>query len=105
MGYWGSGLFDNDHTMDWVDGEAASLRKRLLADDVEISDFYSAAIFIRGVEHLCSLEDRRLPLTVSELVDKFVQLAPALTAGLTEDYEFRQVITDNLSIIKQFVGK
>ena len=51
MGYWNYELFDNDYTMDWIDGTSDNLCKHMQhkVDGTEVYTFYNAAIWFRGM--------------------------------------------------------
>lgn len=105
MGYWGTGLFENDTTMDWVDATAHKLSGHIAwtGEPPEIADLFSAAIFVRGIEAVALTErDGMLPITVFKLVQQWASVVKGLLPVFeNSDPEFAEVLSRSYAVIKR----
>ena len=103
MGYWNTELFGNDYTMDFIDENSDNLKKAIEVDPLEVSNYYSAAIFVRGIVYMAD--------TVSSIVpDSVIELAKAFNDNVenairsSSDEQFANVLSRERRAIQWFLA-
>jgi hypothetical protein len=103
MGYWNTELFGNDYTMDFIDKNSSNLKKAIEVDPVEVSNYYSAAIFIRGIVYMADTVSSIVPDSVIELAKAFNDNVENAIRSSNDD-EFTFVLTRERHAIQWFLA-
>lgn len=110
MGYWNSGLLDNDHTLDFVDILSVRLKRDLERNDPSVSDFYCAAIFLRGVASAVDAGTqplfgdgpvKLLPLAAKELAETYINNLYKVISHV--DVDFQDVLYRERKLMEMMV--
>ena len=104
MGYWNAELFGNDYTLDFIDMNSIKLKKAIEVDPVEVSNYYSAAIFIRGIVYMADATNySAVPSSVIELAKAFNDnVEDAIRSSADE--EFANVLSRERRAIQWFLA-
>ena len=103
MGYWNADLFGNDYTLDFIDMNSINLKKAIEKDNTEPSNYYSAAIFVRGVVYMSDNVNCSVPVSVIELAKAFNNnVENAIRSSVDE--EFANVLSRERRAIQWFLA-
>ena len=105
MGYWSGELFQNDSTLDYVDGQADKLKKSLESmeisyDNLTPAHIHNAAIFLRGIVSAANASGSFIPGSCKELAQAFENKAK-LYVICENDKEFRQAVQRELLFVRE----
>jgi hypothetical protein len=107
MGYWDYELFENDYTMDWVDGTSERLCKRMLdpQEGIEVYPFYNAAIWFRGIMAVTADTKRRdVPLSAIKVAYVFYKNVNKIINADNIDDNFKEILDREKRNIEWFLA-
>ena len=103
MGYWNAELFGNDYTLDFIDITSINLKKAIEAEPLDPSNYYSAAIFVRGTVYMADTINASVPVTVIELAKTFNDNVKN-AISVSNDEEFANVLSREYRAIQWFLA-